>query len=43
LTSSAVVGHAMRADKPQVGTIIGKALESFSGDAGVIMSLVNLQ
>lgn len=36
LTTSAVEGHAMRADFPQLGTIIGKALSDHSGPAGVI-------
>jgi len=45
LTSSNTPGHAMRcADTNKcTGTIIGKALESFDGDSGVIKIIVTLQ
>jgi hypothetical protein len=43
LTTSRVRGHAMKAVDPKIGTIIGKALESFKGDKGEIMALINLQ
>lgn len=44
LAASNTPGHAMKArpDAPQ-GTVIGKALEPLSGDAGVILMLVILQ
>ncbi|MDP3900146.1 MAG: hypothetical protein Q8Q23_03645 [bacterium] len=43
LTTSNVRGHAMTATEPKVGTIIGKALEDFSGGQGLIKVLINLQ
>jgi hypothetical protein len=43
LTSSSVSGYAMKADKYVGGTIIGKALEDFTGEKGVVKVLVNLQ
>ncbi len=43
LTSSDVPGYAQKASSPLIGTIIGKALESFSGGEGVIKVLVTLQ
>jgi hypothetical protein len=42
LTASAVSGEAMRAAFPQLGTIIGKALEGDAGK-GYIMAIVNLK
>lgn len=44
LTSSSTPGHAMKADDhAKIGTVIGKALEGFSGQQGVIQILVILQ
>jgi hypothetical protein len=44
LTTSSKAGHAMRCGaNPQVGTIIGKALESLAEGAGVLKMLVVLQ
>ena len=45
LTSSGTPGHAMRCDDAVMctGSIIGKALESFDGEAGVIKMIVTLQ
>jgi hypothetical protein len=44
LTTSSLAGHAMRCgEDPQVGTIIGKALEPLAEGAGVIKMLVVLQ
>lgn len=51
LTTSSLAGHAMKASQVDVGgislfrpgTIIGKALESFDGETGVISVLVSLQ
>ncbi len=43
LTTSSIPGRAMKAANPQVGTVLGKALESFSGNEGVIYVLVALQ
>ena len=44
LTSSSVAGHAMKAgDDPPQGTVLGKAMQPFDGDAGVITMLVMLQ
>ncbi|MDD5528350.1 MAG: hypothetical protein PHO56_05295, partial [Patescibacteria group bacterium] len=42
LTTSAISGEAMLASAPQIGTIIGKALEDDSGK-GFVMALVNLK
>ena len=36
LTTSSVAGHAMRADPPQAGSIIGKALGALASGAGLI-------
>lgn len=51
LTTSSLPGHAMKASQVEVGgislfrpgTIIGKALESFDGETGVISVLISLQ
>ncbi|MCP3982717.1 MAG: hypothetical protein GY716_25785 [bacterium] len=43
LTSSATPGHAMRADAPRPGTIIGKALESLETGTGTVKVLVMLR
>jgi hypothetical protein len=43
LTTSATRGHAMRADNPYPGTILGKALESLPSGTGVIKVLVMLR
>jgi hypothetical protein len=43
LVSSPTRGHAMRADDPPPGTILGKALESFAGGTGTIRVLVMLR
>ena len=42
LTSSATAGYAMKATEQRTGTIIGKALESFSSGRGKIQVLVTL-
>ncbi len=43
LVTSSTPGHAMRAESPRAGTILGKALEGFSAGTGVIKVLVTLQ
>ena len=43
LVTSATPGHAMRADDPPPGTVLGKALESLDSGAGLILVLVTLQ
>ncbi|MCP3982718.1 MAG: hypothetical protein GY716_25790 [bacterium] len=43
LTSSATPGHAMRADDPRPGTIIGKALEPLDTGTGTVKVLVMLR
>ena len=43
LTTSPTVGHAMRADDPRPGTILGKALESLDAGTGLIKVLVMLR
>jgi hypothetical protein len=43
LTTSDTRGHAMKATNPQIGTILGKALEPLDSGAGVIEVLVTLQ
>lgn len=43
LVTSPTPGHAMRADAPGVGTVIGKALDSHSSGTGSIPVLVSLQ
>ncbi|MGH1366460.1 MAG: hypothetical protein ACRBF0_23060 [Calditrichia bacterium] len=43
LVTSSTPGHAMRDDKPQNGTVLGKALEAFSSGSGLIHVLVKLQ
>jgi hypothetical protein len=43
LTTSATRGHAMKAATPQIGTILGKALEPLESGTGVIEVLVTLQ
>jgi hypothetical protein len=43
LVASPHPGHAMRADSPQPGTIIGKALGELSDGIGVIPVIVTLQ
>jgi hypothetical protein len=43
LTTSSIPGHAKKASNPKTGSIIGKALENFSGTKGTILVLVNLQ
>jgi hypothetical protein len=43
LVSSPTRGHAMRADDPPAGTVIGKALEAFEGGTGTIRVLVMLR
>ena len=37
---SAGNGHAMACATPSIGTVIGKALEDFNGDSGVIEVVV---
>ena len=43
LTSSPTPGHAMRADDPRPGTVIGKALEALESGTGKISVLVMLR
>ncbi len=43
LTTSNLMGYAMKATENKPGTIIGKALEDFNGQKGRIKVLVNLQ
>ena len=43
LVTSATPGHAMRADQPLPGTVLGKALEAWDSGTGVILVLVTLQ
>ena len=43
LVTSSTPGHAMRAENPHAGTILGKALEGLSAGTGVISVLVTLQ
>jgi hypothetical protein len=43
LTTSDTPGHAMKATNPQIGTILGKALEPLDSGTGVIEVLVTLQ
>ena len=44
LVSASLAGYAKKAgDNPKVGTVIGKALESFNSRKGTILVLVNLQ
>ncbi len=43
LTTSTTPGHAMRADDPRPGTILGKALESLDTGTGLIRVLVMLR
>jgi len=45
LTTSAVAGHAMRAPDTQAaqGAILGKAMEDFDGESGLILILASLQ
>ncbi|MCH7681601.1 hypothetical protein IID10_19930, partial [candidate division KSB1 bacterium] len=43
LVTSSLPGHAMRDDKPSVGTVLGKALGSLTSGTGVIRVLATLQ
>jgi hypothetical protein len=43
LVTSTTPGHAMRADDPPPGTVLGKALEALESGTGVILVLVTLQ
>jgi hypothetical protein len=43
LTTSPTAGHAMRADRPAAGTILGKALEPLDHGTGLIRVLVTLR
>jgi hypothetical protein len=43
LVSSPTPGHAMRADNPQAGTIIGKALSALDEGTGTVAVMVTLQ
>lgn|GEM_PF-1855520 len=43
LTTSEVIGYAMKATENKPGAIIGKALEDLVGNRGEIMTLINLQ
>ena len=43
LVTSNTPGHAMRADRPEAGTIVGKALEPLLAGTGQIRVLVTLQ
>jgi hypothetical protein len=43
LTTSGIIGEAMKTDTPILGSIIGKALENSSGKQDSILALINLQ
>jgi hypothetical protein len=43
LVSSLTPGHAMRADRPETGTVVGKALSSLERGTGTVPILVALQ
>lgn len=43
LTTSPTIGHAMRADEPRPGTILGKALEPLDAGTGLVRVLVMLR
>ena len=43
LTTSPTPGHAMRADDPRPGTIVGKALEPLESGTGMVRVLVMLR
>jgi Mrp family chromosome partitioning ATPase len=43
LVTSPTTGHAMRADEPAPGTVLGKALEPLNAGAGTIKVLVMLR
>jgi hypothetical protein len=43
LVTSSTPGHAMRDEKPEVGTVVGKALGTLASGTGVIEVLVTLQ
>lgn len=43
MVTSSTPGHAMRAEDPKAGTIVGKALGSLAGGKGMIRVLVTLQ
>jgi len=43
LTTASYPGHAQKATNPQIGTILGKALEGLASGKGVIKVLVTLQ
>jgi hypothetical protein len=43
LVTAATPGHAMRDERPQTGTVVGKALGSLESGTGVIRVLVSLQ
>jgi hypothetical protein len=43
LVSSATPGYAMRAESPEVGTVVGKALEALEAGTGAIAVMVTLQ
>ncbi|NCN07616.1 hypothetical protein GW933_02880 [Candidatus Falkowbacteria bacterium] len=43
LTTSNTLGYAMKATNPQIGTVIGKAMEDLNSSSGQIMALINLQ
>ena len=43
LVTSSTPGHAMRADNPEMGTVLGKALESLDSGTGLIQVLVMLR
>ena len=43
LVTASTPGHAMRDENPQVGTVLGKALQSLETGTGVIEVLVTLQ
>lgn len=36
LTTSTIEGHAQKAEQPALGAVVGKALEDFNGETGVI-------
>jgi hypothetical protein len=36
-------GHAMACATPSIGTVIGKAIQDFAGESGIIEVLINNQ
>jgi len=43
LTTSSLLGYAMKATDPKIGTVLGKAMQSLEKGTGVINVLVTLR